>query len=115
MSSVQVHHEKLWYAGKSGNWDLAEFELHEMREAFEGVRTFGDDTVAIQVLPMIDSALTDVEHSVKAADKVQFASSFTRLTTDCNNCHRATNHPYMVITSPATPPFSNQVFEKMAQ
>ncbi len=31
MSSIQMHHAKLWFAGKNENWDLANFEMEEIR------------------------------------------------------------------------------------
>ena len=27
MSQIQVHHAKLWFAGKNENWELANFEI----------------------------------------------------------------------------------------
>ncbi|MEO6833090.1 MAG: hypothetical protein ABI378_11270, partial [Chitinophagaceae bacterium] len=32
MSGIQVHHNKLWFAGKNQNWALADFEIHEILE-----------------------------------------------------------------------------------
>lgn len=32
MSSAQLHSAKLYIAGKAQNWQLAEFELHEVEE-----------------------------------------------------------------------------------
>jgi hypothetical protein len=30
MGNIQVHHNKLWFAGQNENWKLAGFELHEI-------------------------------------------------------------------------------------
>ncbi|WP_283744478.1 hypothetical protein [Sideroxydans sp. CL21] len=35
MGSTQMRHAKLWFAGKSGNWDLASYELDEIREGMD--------------------------------------------------------------------------------
>lgn len=32
MSDIQVHHNKLWFAGQNQNWKLADFEIHEIME-----------------------------------------------------------------------------------
>ena len=32
MSSIQVHHNKLWFAGTNNNWKLADFEITEIKE-----------------------------------------------------------------------------------
>lgn len=31
MSSIQVHHNKLWFAGQNQNWKLADFEVHVVK------------------------------------------------------------------------------------
>ena len=36
MSSAQTHHAKLWFAGTVGNWELAAYELDEIKETFDG-------------------------------------------------------------------------------
>jgi len=37
MSGIQIHHAKLWFAGISKNWELADFEIKEIREANENI------------------------------------------------------------------------------
>ena len=37
MSGIQVHHEKLWFAGTAKNWRLADFEIHEIMEAVDDI------------------------------------------------------------------------------
>lgn len=40
MGNLQTHHSKLWFAGQNENWDLADFELHELEEAIEDIQTY---------------------------------------------------------------------------
>jgi hypothetical protein len=35
MSATQMRHAKLWFAGDAQNWDLAAFELDEIKEGLE--------------------------------------------------------------------------------
>ena len=35
MSAIQARHIKLWFAGKFGNWDLAAYEVGEIRANLE--------------------------------------------------------------------------------
>src|SRR4051812_46176182 len=35
MSRVQQHHAKLYFAGKAENWDLASYELDEIKEGLD--------------------------------------------------------------------------------
>src|SRR5215469_11885844 len=43
MSGIQVHHEKLWFAGRAENWKLAEFEIGEMQEAVDDIKKYCTD------------------------------------------------------------------------
>ncbi|HVU94056.1 MAG TPA: hypothetical protein VHE34_02490 [Puia sp.] len=110
MSGIQVHHEKLWFAGKAANWELAGFELGEIKESLDDIRHYCTDRPEVASLPMILPPLDSLAAAVKKQDPAAFNSGFTLLTTTCNNCHQATKHGYNVIQVPTTPPFSNQVF-----
>src|SRR6185436_14804061 len=37
MALQQMRHIKLWYAGSSANWELAAYELDELKEGFDDV------------------------------------------------------------------------------
>jgi hypothetical protein len=43
MSQIQVHHAKLWFAGKNQNWELADFEIGEIEEALNDIPVFCSD------------------------------------------------------------------------
>lgn len=111
MSGIQVHHAKLWFAGQNGNWELADFELHEIMEALDDIKTFNTDRPEIKSLPMIYAPLDSLNKSVQEKNLSSFQSNFALLTTTCNNCHRDTQHGFNVIKIPDTPPFSNQDFK----
>jgi hypothetical protein len=110
MSGIQVHHEKLWFAGKAANWELADFELGEIKESLDDIRQYCSNRPEVASLPMIQPPLDSLAAAVKKQDAAAFKRGFLFLTTTCNNCHQATKHGFNVITIPATPPFSNQVF-----
>lgn len=112
MSGIQVHHAKLWFAGNAQNWDLANFEVGEIRETLDDVRKYCSDRPELVYLPMIEPAMDSVSAAVKQESLPRFKSAFILLTNTCNNCHRATKHEFNVIRVPLTPPFTNQVFEK---
>ena len=111
MSGIQVHHAKLWFAGQNQNWDLADFELHEIVEALDDIKSFNTDRSEIKSLQMIYAPLDSLNKSVQQKNISSFNSSFTLLTTTCNNCHRDTDHGFNVIKIPDTPPFSNQDYK----
>src|SRR5580658_3550722 len=46
MTLQQLRHIKLWFAGRAGNWPLADYEIDELNEGFEDVgKLLGGDTV----------------------------------------------------------------------
>ncbi len=111
MSSIQMNHAKLWFAGVNDNWDLANFELGEIKETVEDAQHFCSDRPGIKNLPMLLPMLDSLNYSIQNKNAKSFKSSFTNLTTTCNNCHAATNHKFIVIKTPDSEPVSNQVFE----
>jgi hypothetical protein len=40
MGLTQLRHFKLWYAGRSKNWELADYEIEQIRKSFESVKVF---------------------------------------------------------------------------
>ena len=40
MGRIQVDHAKLWLAGQARNWELADYELTELKEVFSDVQDF---------------------------------------------------------------------------
>ncbi|MCG2461313.1 hypothetical protein K8352_11185 [Flavobacteriaceae bacterium F89] len=110
MSFIQLHHAKLWYAGINNNWKLTEFELTEINEALEDIKSYNADRPEIKEIGIIEPALQNVSKAIMQKNSKQFEESFTELTVSCNTCHVATDHGYIVIKTPDSPPFSNQDF-----
>jgi hypothetical protein len=38
MTATQLRHAKLWFAGRESNWDLAAYEIDEIREGLDEAR-----------------------------------------------------------------------------
>jgi hypothetical protein len=111
MSGIQVHHEKLWFAGINQNWKLADFEIHEIEESLEDIKKYCTDRPESKSIDMINAPLDSVSKAIVSKNETEFKSGYLLLTNTCNSCHQATNHEFNVITVPTTPPFSNQVFK----
>jgi len=111
MMGIQIHHSKIWYAGKNQNWALANFEVGEIRETLEDVKQYCADRPEVKSLPIIYPALDSLASAIKAKDPPEFEKSFVLLTNSCNNCHQTTHHQFNVIKMPDTPPFTNQEFK----
>jgi len=75
MSMTQFRHFKLWYAGREKNWNVAKYELGQIRASF------GDAMTYYPGLPMSDmttmakpSVLLDA--AIQAKDEDKFARAF---------------------------------------
>jgi len=110
MSQIQIHHAKLWFAGKYGNWDLANFEIGEIQEALDDIPKYCANRPEVKSIGIIVPAMDSLSNAIKEKNENKFDSSFTLLTATCNDCHKATNHGFNMIKIPDIPPVSNQVF-----
>jgi hypothetical protein len=110
MLGIQAHHTKLWFAGKNENWELADFEIEEIREAMEDIQDFNGDQCESQTVPLIFPPLDSLSKAIEEKNLVKFTKNFSILTNSCNTCHRATNHAFNVIRIPESNPFPNQDF-----
>jgi hypothetical protein len=111
MSSIQVHHEKLWFAGMAQNWQLANFEIHEIMESVDDIKTYASDRPETKNIIMLQPAIDSLNFSIQQKDVQSFKKNFQLFTTTCNNCHVSVNYSFNQIKIPETPPFSNQVFK----
>jgi len=111
MSGIQVHHAKLYFAGKNQNWKLADFEMGEIKEAVDDIKKYCADRPEVKSLSILYPALDSVNNAIKAKSLHGFETSFLFLTNSCNSCHKNTNHEFNVIKVPDTPPFNNQDFK----
>ena len=111
MSMIQVHHEKLWFAGNAHNWQLADFEIHEIMEAVDNIKIYAADRPETKFVVMLQPAIDSLDKSIDDKNITAFKKNFILLTNTCNTCHTAVNYSFNKIKIPDTPPFSNQVFK----
>lgn len=111
MSEIQVHHEKLWFAGTAQNWRLADFEIHEIMEAVDDIKTYTSDRPEVKYIDMLQIPIDSLNSSIQQKNEPMFKQSFVLLTNTCNNCHTEVNYSFNKVKIPDTPPFSNQVFK----
>jgi len=114
MSLQQMRHAKLWLAGSRGNWDLAAYELDELREGFEDASSQHPTNDGVPIAAMIKSLtpgpLDAVGKAVEAKNPAAFAKAFDSLTDACNTCHRGAKHGFIRIKRPGSSAFGNQDF-----
>jgi hypothetical protein len=114
MGATQWRHLKLSYAGQVKNWDLASYEIVQIRESFGTAAKLYPEFKNVKLAELIatvsEPALVEIDQSVKAKDAAAFLNTFNKLTSACNSCHRAAEFGYIVIRVPTSSPFSNQIF-----
>jgi hypothetical protein len=107
MAQQQMRHIKLWFAGRSGDWPLADYELDALKDGFDDVnQQLGGDTVE----KAVGAALAALEKAVESQDQGAFAGAFDKLTAGCNACHHTLDHAFIVIQRPASLPYTDQSF-----
>ncbi len=103
-ASMQVHHTKLWLAGRSQNWPLAAYELKELRETVDDVQTFAPAWRGVPIGSMVVTlypGFNALDGAVKARDAAAFNAAFHQLTAACSACHAAASHPEIRIIVPS--------------
>jgi hypothetical protein len=109
MNTVQIRHTKLWFAGKSANWDLAGYEIRQLKAGlveaaslYEGIPVTNVTTMAAPVQAVADA--------VEAKDGKKFAKAYGDMTVGCNGCHQSIGRGFIVMRVPDVSPFGDQQF-----
>jgi hypothetical protein len=114
MGRIQMDHAKIWLAGEARNWDLAGYQLNELKEVLSDVQDLVPTYQKVPVGDMIDAiitgTITELESAIEKRDFNSFSVSFDKLTAGCNSCHQAANRGYIAIRRPTQSTFSNQDF-----
>ena len=107
MASQQERHLKLWFAGRAGNWPLADYEIGKLKDGFDDIdKLMGGDTVG----KAVGAPIAAIEKAIESKDKDSFTRAFDQLTAGCNSCHHTLDHAFIVIQRPTVLPYSNQSF-----
>ena len=92
-----------YYAAKAGNWELAEYQIHELVEAQEVAEvTRPEYAKALKIFEQ--GALAELQKAIKAKEWKLFDAKYTQTTNACNACHTNTGHPYIQYHLPKEAP-----------
>ena len=109
MNAVQTRHIKLRLAGRAANWDLAAYQLRQLKAGlleaavlYEGIPVSNVTTMAAPVQSIADA--------IAAKDSQRFTKAAGELTDGCNACHKSMGRGFIVIQTPTASPFGDQSF-----
>ena len=98
MLEIQVHHNKLYFAGMAANWPLAQFEHDEIIEILKQAETIEKERSEVKLFKaMIYPQLDSIQLSIKQKNQDRFDSYFAGLTDACNNCHTNTMYNFNTV------------------
>ncbi|MGH8335891.1 MAG: hypothetical protein ACRETL_03500, partial [Gammaproteobacteria bacterium] len=104
MTLTQLRHAKLWFAGDADNWELAAYELDEIKEGLEDAArlypTVNDIPVGAMIKQNLNGPFADLERAIESKDGGNFRRSFDQLTDACNTCHAGAAHAFIRIQRP---------------
>lgn len=114
MLELQIRHDRLWWAGQAGNWNLAYYMVSELGETLRGIEQTNGDAPELQpaklsevMLEIMNPAIRGVQDALAKKDKAEFAKSFDRLSASCNACHATAGVQFLHIQRPQTPLLDN--------
>lgn len=109
MNTIQTRHIKLWFAGKSANWQLAADELRQLRASLVEAAMLYQGIPVTNVTTMVQPVQT-VADAIEAKDGKKFAKVYGEMTAGCNGCHQSIGRGYIIMRVPDAQPFSDQQF-----
>jgi hypothetical protein len=113
-ATVQPRHIKLGLAGHEQNWVYADYEVHELQEAFERAAAVWPKWRNVPVAEMIafntQGPIAAIEQAIKAKDSEKFAASYKQLTEACDTCHQGAGRAMIVIKPPDASFYPDQDF-----
>jgi hypothetical protein len=114
MLGTQWRHIKLWFAGKEHNWNLAAYELAQIRASLSDAASLYSGIPVGDVVTMA-GPIQSIDKAIQSKDSAGFVKAFNELTVGCNACHRNMERGFIEIRVPGASPFNNQVFAPSAR
>jgi Skp family chaperone for outer membrane proteins len=112
MTTIQLHTGKLWFAAKASNWELAEYELDELKETMEAAKGLNAEKNGVKISGVLDSVLqtqvAQLAESIERKSLMEFQKSYDETLSACNGCHTEAGYKFINIVRPTAPPVTNQ-------
>jgi hypothetical protein len=104
IATIQPRHERLWHAEQDGNWEFADYELGNLKGAFNRLGhahpTQGGVSLPDMITSVTEQPFKELGSAIQSKDGVAFTKAYADLTDACNSCHQALNHGVVEIHVP---------------
>jgi hypothetical protein len=118
MTTIQLHAGKLWFAAKALNWELAQYEVDELKETMEAAKALNAEKNGVKISGVLDAVLqtqvAQLAASIKRKSPAEFQQSYDETLSACNGCHTEAGFKFIHIVRPTAPPVTNQGWEMSA-
>jgi hypothetical protein len=104
IATIQPRHERLWHAEQDGNWEFANYELGNLKGAFNRLGhahpTQGGVSLPDMITSVTQQPFKELGSAIQSRDGAAFTKAYADLTDACNSCHQALNHGVVEIHVP---------------
>jgi hypothetical protein len=105
IATIQPRHERLWQAEQDGNWEFANYELGNLKGAFNRLGHAHpmehDISFPDMIASVTEQPFKELNTAIKSKDGAAFTKAYADLTDACNSCHQALNHGVVEIHVPS--------------
>jgi hypothetical protein len=105
IATIQPRHERLWRAEQDGNWEFANYELGNLKGAFNRLGhahpTQGGVSLPDMITSVTEQPFKELGSAIQSKDGAAFTKAYADLTDACNSCHQALNHGVVEIHVPS--------------
>lgn len=100
MLQMGERYRNLYWAGKQGKWQFAEYQIEEMDDLINTLMITRPKRAAT-AKEFLDTGFSKFPDAIASKDWKQFSAAFTHLRQSCMTCHGKNDHAF--ITLPAAP------------
>jgi hypothetical protein len=119
MTTIQLHAGKVWFAAKASNWELADYELDELKETMEAAKALNAEKNGVKISGVLDAVIqtqvAQLADAIKRKSQTEFQKSYDETLSACNGCHTEAGVKFIHVIRPTAPPVSNQRWETPAK
>lgn len=106
MLQVGERYRHLYWAGKLGKWQFADYQVEEIQELLKTVGITRPKRKASADI-FLDKGFSLFPSAIENKNQQQFLKAFQHMRSECLSCHAVNNHSF--ITLPSMPKRSNSL------